>query len=121
MPQAVERKDITVRERRIKTNIRCRCGLADWAGVDLTRINGLEVTSVMKVLSGLGPDLSRFANVKHFCSWLGLCPATKIRGGKVMSASTKRSTNRVRQALKMAAMTLSRSQSALGAFYRRLC
>jgi transposase len=95
--------------------------LADWAGVDLTRINGLDVTSVMKILSELGPDLSRFANVKHFCSWLGLCPATKISGGKVISASTKRSANRVRQTLKLAAMSLSRSQSALGAFYRRLC
>ena len=98
-----------------------RKALADWAGVDLTRINGLDVTSVMKILSEIGPDLSRFANVKHFCSWLGLCPATKISGGKLMSASTKRSANRVRQALKMAAMSLSRSQSALGAFYRRLC
>ncbi|MBW7886105.1 MAG: IS110 family transposase, partial [Caldilineaceae bacterium] len=98
-----------------------RKALAGWAGVDLTRINGLEVTSVMKILSEIGPDLSRFANVKHFCSWLGLCPATKISGGKVLSARTKRSANRVRQALKMAAMSLSRSQSALGAFYRRLC
>jgi transposase len=98
-----------------------RQALADWAGVDLTRINGLEVTSVMKILSEIGPDLKHFANVKHFCSWLGLCPSTKISGGKVMSASTKRSANRVRQALKMAAMSLSRSQSALGAFYRRLC
>jgi transposase len=104
-----------------RTSFDARQALADWAGVDLTRINGLEVTSVMKILSEIGPDLSRFANVKHFCSWLGLCPATKISGGKVMSASTKRSANRVRQALKMAAMSLSRSQSALGAFYRRLC
>lgn len=95
--------------------------LADWAGVDLTRINGLDVTSVMKILTEIGPDLSRFANVKHFCSWLGLCPGTKISGGKVLSAGTKRSANRVRQALKMAAMALSRSDSALGAFYRRLC
>ncbi len=98
-----------------------RKALADWAGLDLTRINGLEVTSVMKILSEIGPDLSRFANVKHFCSWLGLCPATKISGGKVMSASTKRSANRVHQALKMAAMSLSRSQTALGAIYRLLC
>jgi transposase len=95
--------------------------LANWAGVDLTRINGLEVTSVMKILSEIGPDLSRFANVKHFCSWLGLCPGTKISGGKVLSAGTKHSANRVRQTLKMAAMALSRSDSALGAFYRRLC
>ncbi len=75
----------------------------------------------MKLLSEIGPDLSRFANVKHFCSWLGLCPGTKISGGKVLSARTRRSANRVRQALKMAAMSLSRSDSALGAFYRRLC
>jgi len=95
--------------------------LARWAGVDLTRINGLAVSSVLTILSEVGPDLSRFANVKHFCSWLGLCPGTKISGGKVLSARTRRSTNRVRQALKLAAMSLSRNGSALGAFYRRLC
>ena len=98
-----------------------RTALARWAGVDLTRINGLAVTSVLTVLSEIGPDLSRFANVKHFCSWLSLCPGTKISGGKVLSARTRRSTNRVRQALKIAAMSLSRNGSALGAFYRRLC
>ena len=98
-----------------------RTALARWAGVDLTRINGLAVSSVLKMLSEIGPDLSRFANVKHFCSWLGLCPGTKISGGKVLSARTRRSANRVRQALKMAAMSLSRNSSALGAFYRRLC
>ena len=98
-----------------------RVALARWAGVDLTRINGLAVTSVLTVLSEIGPDLSRFANVKHFCSWLGLCPGTKISGGKVLSARTRRSTNRVRQALKLAAMSLSRNGSALGAFYRRMC
>jgi len=94
--------------------------LANWAGVDLTRINGLGLAAVMKILSEIGPDLSHFANVKHFCSWLGLCPGTKISGGKVLSAKTKRSANRVRQALKMAAMSLAHSDSALGAFYRRL-
>jgi transposase len=95
--------------------------LANWAGVDLTRIDGLGLAAVMKILSELGPDLTRFETVKRFCSWLGLCPGTKISGGKVLSAKTKRSANRVRQALKMAAMSLSHSDSALGAFYRRLC
>ena len=98
-----------------------RTALARWAGVDLTRINGLAVSSVLTILSEVGPDLSRFANVKHFCSWLGLCPGTKISGGKILSARTRRSTNRVRQALKLAAMSLSRNGSALGGFYRRLC
>lgn len=89
--------------------------------MDLTRINGLGLTAATKILAEIGPDLSRFATVKHFCSWLGLCPGTKISGGKVLSSKTKRSVNRVRQALKMAAMSLAHSDSALGAFYRRLC
>lgn len=48
-----------------------RQALAKWAGVDLTRINGLGVTVVIKRLSEIGPDLSRFASVKHFCSCWG--------------------------------------------------
>jgi transposase len=104
---------------RVEHDIRQR--LANWAGVDLTRINGLGVTVVMKLLTEIGPDLSRFATVKHFCSWLGLCPGTKISGGKVLSSGTKRSANRARQALKLAAQAPWRSESALGSFYRRLC
>ena len=103
-----------------RAEINTRQILANWAGVDLTRISGLGLAAVMKIVSEVGPDLSRFANVKHFCSWLGLCPGTKISGGKVLSGKTKRSGNRVRQALKMAAMSLSHSDSALGAFYRRM-
>lgn len=106
---------------RARTEYELRQQLANWAGVDLTRIDGVGPDSAMKILSEIGTDLSRFANVKHFCSWLGLCPASKISGGKVISARTKHSANRVRQALKMAAMSLSHSDSALGAFYRRLC
>ena len=104
---------------RVQFNARQR--LANWAGVDLTRIDGLGADSVMKILSEIGVDLSRFATIKHFCSWLGLCPSSKISGGKVLSARTKRSANRARQAFRMAAMSLSHSDSALGAFYRRLC
>jgi transposase len=94
--------------------------LANWAGVDLTRINGLGADTVLKLMTEIGPDLSRFASVKHFCSWLGLSPATKISGGKVLSSGTKRAANRARQALKLAAQSLWHSQSALGAFYRRM-
>src|SRR5580704_8193292 len=98
-----------------------RLALASWAGVDLTRINGISEGAALTILSEVGPDLSRFASVKHFCSWLSLCPGTKISGGKLLNARTRRSANRVRQALKMAAMSLARNDSALGAFYRRLC
>jgi transposase len=90
------------------------------AGVDLTRIDGIDVTTALVVLSEIGPDLGRFPSVKHFTSWLGLCPGTKISGGKVLGAATKRSANRAAQALKLAAASLRSSKSALGAYHRRM-
>jgi len=69
----------------------------------------------------MGTDLSRFKNAKHFASWLGLCPGTKISGGKVLSGASRRTANRAAQALRLAAAALRSSQSALGAYYRRLC
>jgi transposase len=50
-----------------------------------------------------------------------LCPGTKISGGKVLSAKTKRCVNRAAQALRMAAAALRSSKSALGAYFRRMC
>jgi transposase len=98
-----------------------RTALYKLCGVDLTTIDGIDVTTALKVLAEIGPDLGRFKSVKHFCSWLGLCPGTKISGGKVLSGKTKRSANRAAQALKFAAAALRTSQSALGAYYRRMC
>jgi len=95
--------------------------LLQTCGVDLTRIDGIDVTTAFKVLAEVGADLSRFKSAKQFASWLGLCPGTKISGGRVLSAGTRRTTNRAAQALKMAAISLRSSQSALGAYYRRLC
>jgi len=90
-------------------------------GVDLTRIDGIDVTTALAVISEVGPDLSRFATVKHFTSWLGLCPGTRITGGKLLSGKTARVANRAAQALRLAAAGLRSSQSALGAYFRRLC
>jgi hypothetical protein len=87
----------------------------------LTRIDGIDVTTVFKVLSEIGADISKFKSAKHCASWLGLCPETKISGGKVLSAATKRTANKAAQALKMAAANLRNSQSALSAYYRWLC
>ncbi|MGH8498760.1 MAG: transposase [Methylococcales bacterium] len=64
--------------------------------------------------------MSKFKDAKHFASWLGLCPGTRISGGNGLSAATSRTTNRAAQALKMAASNLRASQSAPGAYYRRL-
>lgn len=98
-----------------------RAHLFRMCGVDLTRIDGIDVTTAMAVISETGPDLSRFPDGGHFTSWLGLCPGTKITGGKVMSGKTKRCANRAAQALRMAAAALRTSQSALGAYFRRMC
>ena len=98
----------------LRTHLFHRCG------VDLTRIDGIDATTAFKVLAEVGGDLSKFKSAQHFASWLGLCPGTKITGGKVLSGATQRTTNRAAQALRLAAANLWRSQSALGAYYRRL-
>ncbi len=90
------------------------------SGVDFTRIDGLDVLTVQTILSEVGLDASRFASVKHFTSWLGLCPGTKITGGKLKSSQTRHVVNRAANAFRMAALSLKNSRSALGAFYRRL-
>ncbi len=89
-------------------------------GVDLTAIEGIGITTALIILTEVGPDVSRFPTEKCFASWLGLCPDTRISGGKVLSSHTRRVVNRVSDALRISAMTLGRSQSALGAFYRRM-
>ena len=89
-------------------------------GVDLTQIAGLGALSVLVILSEVGLDASQVPTVKHFVSWLGLCPGSRITGGKVKSSKTRRVVNRAANAFRMAAQSLSRSQSALGSFYRRM-
>jgi transposase len=89
-------------------------------GVDLTRVPGLGPLTVQVVLSEVGTDLSRWPSEKHFASWLGVCPDHRISGGKVLARSTRPVVSRARNALRLAAYGLERSQSALGAKYRRL-
>lgn len=89
-------------------------------GVDLTAIEGIGVTTALVVLTEVGPNMNAFKTEKHFTSWLGLCPDNRISGGKVLSSHTRRVVNRLSDALRMAAVTLERSQSALGGFYRRM-
>jgi transposase len=89
-------------------------------GVDVTGVEGIGVLTGLVLLTEVGPDLSRFRTEKHFCSWLGLCPDNRISGGKVLSSRTRRVINRISDALRMAASTLERSQSALGSYARRM-
>ena len=68
----------------------------------------------------LGADLSAFGSEKQFTSWLGLAPTNERSGGKILKRGTRKVKNRASTAFRMAASTLLRSQSYLGAQYRRL-
>ena len=113
-------------EKRIKARERIRSGvdvrdlLFRKSGVDLFAIPGLAADTLLVLTSEVGFDLSAWKTVKHFTSWLSLCPGTKISGGKVLSRKVKRNPNRAAQAFRMAAATQARSKTALGAFYRRI-
>lgn len=89
-------------------------------GVDLCQIQALGPYTILRMIAECGADMQKWPTVKHFTSWLTLCPGTKISGGKVLSARTRRSSNRVAALLRMAALSVGRTQTALGAFYRRL-
>ena len=94
--------------------------LYQMVGVDLTQIHGVDALTAQVVLSEIGTDLNRWPTVKHFASWLGLCPQNRITGGKVKQQGTAKTKNRAYTALRVAAQALWHSRSANGAFYRRL-
>jgi len=89
-------------------------------GVDLTRIDGIQVQTAQVVISEVGADMTRWPSEHHFSSWLGLSPNNQVTGGKVIRRGTKKVLNRAARALRLAAQTLHRSKSYLGAKYRRL-
>ena len=89
-------------------------------GVDLTQIDGLTSYTALKLLSEIGTDMSRWPSEKHFTSWLTLAPNNKISGGRLLSSRTQPSANRAAAILRMTVMSLGRTQTALGAFYRRV-
>lgn len=89
-------------------------------GVDLTQIHGIGPYLALKLVGECGTDLSAWPTAKHFTSWLSLAPSNKISGGKILSSKTRRSNNRAASLLRLAAITVGRTETALGAFYRRL-
>ena len=89
-------------------------------GVDLTRIDGIHVMIAQTILSEVGLDMSRWPTEAHFASWLGLCPDNKITGGKIYHRGSRHVENRAATALRMAATSLWRSKTYLGAKFKRL-
>ena len=97
-----------------------RTPLHHLTGVDLTQIDAIGPYSALRLLAEIGTDMSRWPTEKHFTSWLTLAPHNKISGGRLLSSRTLPSANRAAGILRMAAMSLGRTETALGAFYRRL-
>jgi Transposase IS116/IS110/IS902 family./Transposase. len=89
-------------------------------GVDLTQVPGVQTSTAITIVSEIGLDISKFRSEKQFSSWLGVSPSPKVSGGKRLGEERRRIRNRVAQALRIAATSLQRSPTALGAFFRRM-
>ena len=89
-------------------------------GADLSQIHGLGPYTVLRLVAECGDDMRKWPTAKHFTSWLTLAPGNKISGGRVLSSKTRRSSNRAAALLRIAAVNIGRTQTAIGAFYRRL-
>lgn len=97
-----------------------RAELKRVCGVDLTQVIGLDMLSVLIILSEIGVDMSRWRSAKAFCSWLGLNPGNKTSGGKVLNSATAHVVNRVSILLRTVATSVGRSDTWLGVFHRRM-
>jgi transposase len=97
-----------------------RTPLHQLTGADLSQIDGIGPYTALRLLAEIGTDMTRWPTEKHFTSWLTLAPQNQVSGGRLLSSRTQRSANRAAAILRLAAMTLGRTQTALGAFYRRL-
>jgi hypothetical protein len=97
-----------------------RAELERTMGVDLTRVDGINVMTALTIFSELGADLSMFPTEGNFCSWLRLTPRRDITGGKVIRHYVDPARGRLNNAFRMAAEALHDSDSYLGARYRSL-
>jgi transposase len=90
------------------------------SGVDVTIIPGLKALLGQRTITECGTDMARFPSEKHFSSWLNICPDNRKTGGVIRSTRTRRGKNPAATAFCIAAQSVLRSKSALGARARRL-
>ena len=87
-------------------------------GTDLTVVPGLSALTVITLVTEIGTDWGRFSNVAAFRRWLTLCASCKREWGQgSLSRKTHMGNSRLAAALRLAAQTLHKSHSYLGAYY----
>jgi transposase len=89
-------------------------------GVDVLSIVGIGPLTALNLLAETGQDMTRWKTEKHFTSWLNFAPGTHISGGRRLSSRRRPGRNRAGLLLRQAASSVGRTQTALGAFYRRI-
>jgi len=118
LPNLPPAKGESKSKNRAMFNARAQC--ARILGVDLVAVTGISGGLVQTIMSEIGTDMSRFPTVKHFCAWLGLAPRNDISGGHVLRSRTMKVTSRANQAFRMAAQSVARSETAVGAYFRAM-
>jgi transposase len=97
-----------------------RAALYTFLGADFSQIHGFGPYTVLRLVAECGDDMTKWPSVKHFTSWLCLAPGNKISGGRVLRSKTRRSSSRAAALLRIAAVNIGKTHTALGAFYCRL-
>ncbi|HEY6766548.1 MAG TPA: IS110 family transposase [Candidatus Sulfotelmatobacter sp.] len=120
LPEEKRRERLRKKKKGNAPQFDLRTELFRMTGADLTQIDAIDVTTAMTILSEAGSDMSKWKTESHFVSWLRLCPDNRISGDKIIGKGRLPTKNRASIALRMAASTLRRSNTYLGAQFRRL-
>src|ERR1019366_6188274 len=99
-----------------------RRALFGMTGIDGTAIDGVGVETMEAVISEYGSTLEKFRNEDAFVSHLRLAPHMNITGGKPIRKKrrSRASSTRVGNVLRTAAVTLEKTSTELGAYFRNI-
>jgi transposase len=86
----------------------------------LRTIPGIGDHLAQVIISEIGVDMGRFPTADHLASWAGLCPGNNESAGKHGKTRTRKGNRAIRTALVEAAWTTARTNTYLGARFRRL-
>jgi transposase len=120
LEKPVEMKSTRKKAKKYEYTFNVKEHLKQLIGADPTTIPGIDVNTALKLVSEIGTDIRKWRTEKHFSAWLGVCPGTRISGGRRLSSHTSHCTNKAAIALRMSASSLSRSKTAFGAHLRRM-